>query len=169
MLVKALSISVLACSALLSSSAAKAELNDKKVEKIIIAAAHKVEVPQQLLLAVCWIESEYKSNLPEKLDGHTPSYGICQVKLETAQFMDKFYKHKNKVTVEKLRDPYINAFYAAKYIQWQLNQYGNDWKKAVAAYNRGSYTSDHPNHKYVRRVQLALEERGLASFYSSDW
>lgn len=137
------------------------KLSDKKIERTITKAARFVDVPPHLLLAVCWIESHYQTNLPEVLDGETPSYGICQIKLETAQDMDAWYRHKIPVTIERLRDPYLNAFYAAKYLKYQLKRYDGDWKKAVAAYNQGSFFTHSPNKKYVLKVQLAIRERGL--------
>ncbi len=136
-------------------------LSARQIETIIVRAAKKSGVPAHLLLAVCWIESHYKTHLSEAPDGKTPSYGICQVKLETAQYMDFFYKHKYRATPQKLRDPYINALYASKYIQYQLKRYDNDWKKAVAAYNQGSFYDRAPNSKYVKKVELAFEEREL--------
>lgn len=126
------------------------------VINIIIKAADKAEVPRELLLAVCWVESSYRTKLKPHMDGKSHSYGLCQVKLETAQYMDEVYNHKWKATPEKLNDPYLNAFYAAKVLKWNLSRYQGDWKKAVDAYNKGRHVST--ESEYVKRVYKALEQ-----------
>lgn len=109
--------------------------------KAIKHAAKIAEVPENLLLAVCWKESSF--NRTPKLthmDGGSLSYDICQIKLATANWMDDLYKHKVRATDKSLRDPFTNAFYAAKYIKYQLKLY-NDIRLAADAYNRGSEPS----------------------------
>jgi soluble lytic murein transglycosylase-like protein len=139
--------------------------SESQIERIITSAAHKADVPPHLLLAICWIETSYvQPKIPEPLDGKTPSYGICQVKLETAQFMDKTFRLRMSASVTRLRDPYVNAFYAAKYLKYQLKQYNGDWKKSVAAYNQGSWDESSPNVTYVSKIEKAIEIRGLASY-----
>lgn len=118
--------------------------------KSIIWAADKAQVPRELVLAVCWGESSFRTTGVTHVDGETPSYGVCQVKLETAQFIDKFYRLKHKVTPERLNSTMINAFYAAKYLKYQLNRYKQDWKLAVDAYNKGTALGH--KTKYVRKV-----------------
>lgn len=115
----------------------------------IIHAADDAEVPRELVLSICWGESSFRNKGVTHVDGETPSYGICQVKLETAKFMDKVYKHAIKATKKNLEDPYTNALYAARYLHYQLNRYDQDWRLAVDAYNRGSAIGH--KTKYVRR------------------
>jgi soluble lytic murein transglycosylase-like protein len=126
------------------------EFNKKhyNVIKAIIWSADKVEVPRELLLALCWGESSFRTNVT-RLDGKTLSHGICQVKLETAQHMDLVFKHKIKATRERLENTTINAFYAAKYLKYQLQQYDGDWVLAIDAYNKG--TAYGANTKYVKK------------------
>jgi soluble lytic murein transglycosylase-like protein len=130
-----------------------------KTEKIIRQAAKKADIPEDLLLAVCWVESKWNTDIQAVFDGGSYSYSICQVKLPTAELMDKYWKHKIPVTEERLLDPYINAFYAAKYLKYQLSRYENDWELAVDAYNKGTASPRVPNTDYVQKVKLALEER----------
>lgn len=99
----------------------------------ITLAASKVGVSSALLLAICSHESggfRYNHN-PD--DRGTPSFGACQVKEATAEQVGL------KLTHKQLSDPKMNAMVAAKYLRWQLDQYNNDYCRAVAAYNSGTY------------------------------
>jgi soluble lytic murein transglycosylase-like protein len=88
-------------------------------------------LPPGLLASLCYVESNHKLNKIHYLDGKTDSYGICQVKLETARLVGF------KGTPEQLMNPAVNIHYAGKYLQHQLNRY-QDVQKAVIAYNKGS-------------------------------
>lgn len=137
---------------LLSASAEAKPLSVSQVEVMndVIWAADVVEVPRSVLLAVCWGEGSFrKDDTLTHLDGHTLSHGTCQVKLSTARFMDRLYNHHIKATSERLENTKINAFYAAKFIKYQLARYNDDWKLAIDAYNRGSGKNHHS--KYVRK------------------
>lgn len=124
---------------------------------IILMVAKKVSVSGSLLLAICSHESNLK-NVMVPHDGGSPTYGICQVKLGTAEMMG--YKGDAK----GLMDPETNALYAATYLKYQKDRYASDWCMAVAAYNAGTYNESKivpgkpRNLKYVRKVQTKLEE-----------
>lgn len=124
------------------------------VIKDIIWAADKVDVPREILLALCWGESSFRSNVSH-MDNGSMSYGTCQVKLETAQWLDKVYHHAHKATAAKLENTKVNAFYAAKYLQYQLVRYDGDWTKAIDAYNAGSAQNTRPGKKtkYIKKVE----------------
>jgi soluble lytic murein transglycosylase-like protein len=85
-------------------------------------------------------------------DGGTPTYGICQVKYETAQMLGYSGQPSG------LMDPKENAKWAANYLRYQQVRYG-DWCKAIAAYNAGRYNEStvmpgYPrNLKYVNNVK----------------
>jgi len=124
---------------------------------IILAIAKTVGVPGHLMLAICSQESNLKNVLVPH-DVGSPSYGICQIKSNTAKMLGF------KGLPIGLMDPHINVAYAAKYLKMQLKRYDNDWCKAAAAYNAGSYNpSKHDEHKprnilYVKGVLLRLDE-----------
>ena len=122
---------------------------NKKIISHIMWAADVAEIPRELLLTTCYGESNLKTKGVTHLDGNTVSHSICQVKLETAQFLDRYYKHKNKATPESLENPKINAFYAAKMLKYQLDRYDDNWKLAVDAYNKGTAVSE--KSVYVKR------------------
>lgn len=113
------------------------EEKHRKVIESIIWAADKAEVPRHVLLALCWNESSFRTDGVTHLDGSSFSYGICQVKLKTALFMDQVYKHKVIATPERLETLHVNAFYAAKYLKYQLNKYNQNIHMAVDGYNKG--------------------------------
>jgi soluble lytic murein transglycosylase-like protein len=133
---------------------AKKTLSTKQaVRRSIVSAAQYVGVPHKILLAVCFVESSHRE-LDSVPDGSSLSYGVCQVKLETAEYMDRLYGLV-PVTPEALSDTWTNAYYAAKYLQFQYKRYG-DWKRAIDAYNKGKLVSD--SSQYVHKVLLALQE-----------
>jgi soluble lytic murein transglycosylase-like protein len=145
--------------ALLLPTTAFARNQQEVVEKVRIInairwAAHYVGVPEDLMVAVAWVESSHRANLPAKLDGSTPSYGVFQIKLETAQWVDKVYKHKKLATRGRLLSVDDNCVYAAKYMKLLLKRYDGSWKMAVDAYNKGHVVS--LNSQYVQRVSKAL-------------
>jgi len=124
---------------------------------LILATAKKIGVAGSLLLAICTQESGL-NNVVVPHDGGSPSYGICQVKEGTARHMG--YKGHSK----DLMDPATNIKWAAIYLKFQLDRYDNDWCKATAAYNAGSFNESkrYPgkprNMKYIRLVQANLEK-----------
>lgn len=123
---------------------------------IVLAAAKAAKVSGELLLAICMTESNL-TNVLVPHDGGSPTYGICQVKLPTAQMIG--YKGDAK----GLMDPATNAKWAATYLKFQKERYEQDWCKAVAAYNAGTYNEStispgYPkNLKYVKAVQSKID------------
>lgn len=133
---------------------------------IILLAAKKVYVSGALLLAICTHESGLTNALVEH-DGGSPTYGICQVKLDTAKMLGF------TGTAKDLMTPDINAKWAAKYLKYQHERYDGDWCKTVSAYNAGTYVESkkrpgYPrNLAYVRNVQKKLDD-DLQSKLSCD-
>lgn len=125
-----------------------------EVVKVITKVAARVGVPRELMLAVAWVESSHRANLPPSLDGATPSYGLFQIKLETAQWVDEVYKHKYRVTPERLSKVEFNTFYACKFMKLLLKRYKGDWAKAATAYNKGHATTG--SSIYWRKVSAVL-------------
>lgn len=126
-------------------------------ETIILAAAKAAKISGPLLLAICIQESNLK-NVEVPHDGGSPSYGICQIKYETAKMLGYSGHAKG------LMNPSTNAKWAASYLKYQKERYEYDWCKAVAAYNAGRYNESkvapgYPrNLKYVRKVQNYLND-----------
>lgn len=124
---------------------------------IILAIAKTVGVPGHLLLAIC----THESNLINVLVPHdmgSPSYGLCQVKENTAKMLGF------KDSAKELMNPETNVKYAAMYLKMQLERYDGDWCMATAAYNAGTYNpSEIPgkprNLKYIKQVILHLDEK----------
>ena len=101
------------------------------LEAILFASISNM-VPPQLLLAICKTESHLNPSATNFNDGQgRHSHGLCQVQTRTARYMGY------RGPVKDLYNPYINAQYAAKYLKYQLDRYGGNWRKAVAAYNAG--------------------------------
>lgn len=88
-------------------------------------------LPSGLLSSVCFIESRYNHSAVAHRDGHSDSYGMCQVKYETAKHLGF------KGTRKDLMEPKNNIYYAGKYLKIQLERY-NNIERALVGYNRGN-------------------------------
>lgn len=111
------------------------------------------DLPQGLLESICFVESRYNINAVHKDDGGTDSLGLCQIKLRTAKWLGF------KGTERELMEPQANAYYAAKYLKYNLKRYHGNMIQAVIAYNAGNangkvFTS------YSRKVMRAFKTRG---------
>lgn len=113
-------------------------------------ATQQFDIPQGLLEGLCFHESGHNPAAVHLDDGGENSIGLCQLHLSTAKWLG--YKGKEK----GLLDPAINTYYAAKFLRYQLNRYGNITIKAIAAYNAGSYRLNEKgqlkNRLYVQKV-----------------
>lgn len=123
---------------------------------IILNAAKAAKVAGALLLAICTHESNL-TNAYVLHDGGSPSIGVCQLKLATAQMLG--YKgHQSG-----LMDVATNAKWAAKYLSYQETRYGDDWVKLAASYNSGTYNPSSKvkgcprNLLYVKAVKSKMD------------
>ena len=121
-----------------------------------VMVSQAFQLPQGLLSAVCFVESKHVVKALNINDGGSSSYGACQIKLATAQFVGY------KGTEKELHNPQVNIYYAGKYLRHQLNRYDNDILKSVAAYNAGTHRINAQgltmNRKYVGKVFSAWSE-----------
>lgn len=110
-----------------------------------------------IVMSICWIESGHK-NVVNKHDGGSPSYGICQVKLDTANWMKEYNRIPGKpLTSKDLMNPETNIQYAELYLRYQLKVYNNDINCAISAYNAGSCIKWNQK-RYVKRVLEKAKE-----------
>ena len=123
--------------------------------QIILAAAKAAKISGAMLLAVCMHETGL-NNVTVEQDGGSPTYGLCQVKYNTAKMLG--YQGPK----EGLKSPKENAKWAAIYLKYQYKRYAGNWCKSISAYNAGSYVESlkepgHPrNLKYVMNVKKKL-------------
>lgn len=108
-----------------------------------------LKISPKLLIALCSTESDLR-NVINYNDGPTHSYGICQIKLETArEFMPTIHTHH-------LMIPEVNSLLAGSYLARQLNRYDGNICYAISAYNMGTAKlnkkGNFVNYKYVRKV-----------------
>lgn len=96
------------------------------------SASVPFDLPDNLLASLCYVESTHNINAIHHHDGDGDSLGVCQVKLKTARWMGF------DGSARELMDPSINAYYAAKYLAYQIERYDGDIQKALVAYNMGS-------------------------------
>lgn len=123
-------------------------MNSLLMTMSLIARMHSIE--PAMLSSVCYHESTFDPYVIVRDDGGSPSYGLCQVKLETARMLGF------RGTADELMDPQENMHYAAKYLSKQLSRYNGDVNKAVSGYNAGTATSK--NFKYVKKVSHTMKE-----------
>lgn len=125
--------------------------------KIIATAAKAAKVSAILLYAICNHESNGFTYDYTMYDSGSPSFSVCQIKKTTALMLG--WKGKDEM---KLRNPYVGIKYAALYLAYQQQRYGDDWVKLTAAYNSGSYNPSNKvkgcprNLKYLNSVKEEL-------------
>ncbi len=123
---------------------------------IIMSAAKAAHVSSILLAAICTHESRNFTLDYAMYDNGSPSYSVCQVKEETAKMLGFSGR------AMELREAEVGAKYAALYLAYQMQRYGDDWLKLTASYNSGTYNESKRlpgcprNVKYVRYVQKNL-------------
>lgn len=122
---------------------------------LFATASTEFNLPLGLLDAICFVESSHRPHVINRDDGKGDSVGICQVQLRTARYLGY------RGTERGLLGEGTNILYAAKYLRYQLDRYG-DLDKAIAAYNAGScrLKDGKPfNQAYVDRVYKAYYSR----------
>lgn len=125
--------------------------------QIITAAAKAAKVSVVLLYAICNHESNGFMYDYTLYDNGSPSYSVCQIKEASARQLGYMGE------AMKLRDPRIGAKYAALYLKYEQDRYGDDWVKLVSAYNSGTYIEGKikkcpKNLRYLKLVQQKLPE-----------
>lgn len=116
---------------------------------LFASVSQTFNLPEGLLSSVCFVESSYNVKAVHIDDGGADSIGVCQVQHSTARL---FGFHG---TAAQLQNPKINAYYAGRYLSWQLNRYDGNMHKAIAAYNAGSWRirdGKTRNQQYVNKV-----------------
>lgn len=115
------------------------------IAALFVSASTTYSLPPGLLSSICYAESRHSTLELVTQDNGSPSYGICQIKYDTAALMGF------KGTSKQLLTPKVNIKYAAKYLKYQLLRYQGNVYKASLAYNAGSYRCG-KNHFYWLKV-----------------
>lgn len=109
-----------------------------------------LSLPPGLLSALCYVESKHRVDAVHHDDGKGDSLGVCQIKLPTARLLGF------RGTQADLMKPENNIHYAGKYLLKQLHRYQMDPRRAVSAYNAGTFhgkvDGSPRNAPYVKRV-----------------
>lgn len=106
-------------------------------------AQQKTVVSAKLVYAVCMVESTGNAEAYSPNDAGTPSYGLCQIKMKTARWLGF------KGTEAELMHPEMNAYYCAKYLEYNIRRYAT-LEEAISAYNAGHAVDT--NYEYVEKV-----------------
>ena len=106
--------------------------------------AYIVGISPALLTAICWQESHHQ-NVINWNDGNSHSYGVCQLKLETAKTVIP------GITENELMIPPVNIFIAAKYLKRHIKTYYRE-DIVISRYNGGYKNGKITNQKYVNSV-----------------
>lgn len=143
------------------------------VPNMIKAAEMKYDLPSRVLQALIQVESAGNYAAMNHDDGNkstkrkglrVKSFGLVQIQLETARFMQKekakstgeIITKKNQITTSQLIRPEINIEYGAMYIKWLLSTHDNDISWALTCYNSGHASRMCTNKiyygKYVGKV-----------------
>lgn len=115
----------------------------------IIAISTTLQVDPALLYSICKVESNL-TNVINLKDNGSPSYGICQVKLNTANYMIPGIKKAD------LMVPEVNFIVAALYLKYHLGKQKGNVKRSISAYNAGRPIKG--NRRYVDKVMKNMIE-----------
>ncbi len=116
------------------------------VTAALLLASTQLDLPPGLLSAVCFVESSHNPHAIALNDGNSPSLGECMIKYPTAKLMGY---HGSQATLH--RNVKTNAFWAARYLSYQIKRYHGNLYQAVGAYNSGTYRPD-VNKEYINKV-----------------
>ena len=122
---------------------------------------------KKIVIAMMKVESEYNIKAIGDLDTNSPAYGIMQVRLSTADYMNKqipfFKKYKNKS--EKWLSKYLHTleggieygmgylYFKKKYNKYKKTNTKDKFFTMISLYNGGKY-----NHRYVNKVFKVIQE-----------
>lgn len=136
--------------------------SDSYIDQGFSKAADKYDVPESLLRAICYAESNHRRYAYAHQDGGGGNHaiGICQILVSTGaslininkencqrDFRSKQQLLKAGIDKEpisriyqecKLFGPHTNIQAAAKYIKQLMKKYNYSWSDVIASYNAGS-------------------------------
>lgn len=121
------------------------------VSDALETSAKEFEIPSRMLKALCFVESSHNPKAINKIDGGSASHGLCQLKIKTAKYLGY------SGNIRSLYNPYVNSYYAAKYLRYQLDRYNGNWVKAISAYNAGHAYRKINNMAYVKKVMKSAK------------
>jgi len=87
------------------------------IAALFLAASLSYGLPIGVLDAICQVETGSQPVVITPLDGHSASYGVCQIKLRTARSQGFVG------TPSQLFNREVNIEYAARYFRYQLDRY----------------------------------------------
>lgn len=111
---------------------------------IVMAQIHNL--PGGLQSAICFVESNHRVEAIHRDDGLSNSVGICQLQLPTARLLGF------KGSEAQLQQVDVNIRLSATYLASLVQRYHGDIRKAVSAYNMGSWRVLKPPHRYAGRI-----------------
>lgn len=127
---------------------------------LFISVSMDLNLPTGLLNTLCRVESGLNPKALNVHDGGSPSYGVCQVKYQSAKLVGF------KGSPKQLMDPKVNIDVAGRILSAQYKRYGN-WAKAVTAYNKGN-SSSHGGSAYLARVFDAYFDIRPEGFHTKE-
>lgn len=118
-----------------------------KYDDLIYKASQATGINAVIIKAIIGYESEFVPDAPNP-GGDDQGSGLMQVSDKAKQDVFKTYGDfgltKGQLpTQEQLKDPWLGILYGAHYLKWVLDlpHINGDFKKAIAGYNGGAFTS----------------------------
>lgn len=119
-------------------------LVNPKLSMLSDSAASYHGIDAKLFHAIILAESNYNKDAINNM-AKTKSYGLAQLTADTA-------KSICGLKFKDIMEPFKNLMCGAKVFKMQLDRYEGDEKKALSAYNAGTYTAK--NSHYVSKVLM---------------
>lgn len=126
----------------------KVRLDQVKTDSFELASKRNF-IPSGVLRSICTVESKLDQYAINHYDNGSPSYGICQTKLESVRSLGFTGNTEDLMGLD------VNIEYAARLLKYQLDRYKGNVDKAIRAYNLG-YFDGELNSEYHKKVYKVL-------------
>jgi len=122
------------------------------VENIVINAVNQLKKNTKLIdgididklikhaIAIAYQESKFDTEAKNK---KSTASGLFQILVNTQKDIETRILKIPNANRSKIFDPDYSAYLAVAYLAYQIKRYKNDYKKAVIAYNLGSWNKQH--------------------------
>lgn len=132
----------------------------------ITLAAQLSGVPPEALMAICYQESSLRSHVIVEKDGGSASYGLCQIKLNSAREV------LGGIAPKHLLDPFLNSLVAGKYLSKMIKRYNGRLDCGINAYNTGAKRTKCNNEtsftRYVTKVRGHMKSKPWRGYYERN-
>ncbi len=132
----------------------------KSLESCFKKAANKHNIPLDLLLAVSYTESRFKTGLNGKNKNGTRDYGPMQINSIWSKQAKKVGYNWKKIKT----NPCTNIMFGGYILKYNRKRMGS-WTAAIGAYNAGFGNTPKAKKRRLRYYRLVMRHHAVAQRY----